>query len=88
MYLTPCLPYLLIDARREARKAFLAFSSDDAKAQLAESESESVQGNLKSFTEQPANDDVQSYQSTPVRNLSMVFVFLILSLNSYIDQIA
>ncbi len=86
MYLTPCLPYLLIDARREARKAFLAFSSDDAKAQLAESES--VQGNLKSFTEQPANDDVQSYQSTPVRNLSMVFVFLILSLNSYIDQIA
>lgn len=86
MYLTPCLPYLLIDARREARKAFLAFSSDDAKAQLTESES--VQGNLKSFTEQPANDDVQSYQSTPVRNLSMVFVFLILSLNSYIDQIA
>uniref|UniRef100_A0A2N9HKB2 G patch domain-containing protein n=1 Tax=Fagus sylvatica TaxID=28930 RepID=A0A2N9HKB2_FAGSY len=78
----------LYDARREARKAFLAFSSDDAKAQLAESESESVQGNLKSFTEQPANDDVQSYQSTPVRNLSMVFVFLILSLNSYIDQIA
>ena len=86
MYLTPCLPYLLIDARREARKAFLAFSSDDAKAQLTESES--VQGNLKSFTEQPANGDVQSYQSTPVRNLSMVFVFLILSLNSYIDQIA
>lgn len=74
MYLTPCLCYLLIDARREARKAFLAFSSDDAKAQLAESES--VQGNLESITEQPTNDDVQSYQSTPVRNLPMVFLVL------------
>nr|XP_023874748.1 G patch domain-containing protein TGH-like isoform X1 [Quercus suber]POE83129.1 g patch domain-containing protein tgh [Quercus suber] len=57
-------PNSLYDARREARKAFLAFSSDDAKAQLAESES--VQGNLESITEQPTNDDVQSYQSTPV----------------------
>lgn len=55
---------LLYDARREARKAFLAFSSDDAKAQFAESEP--VQGDLGSFTEQPANDVVQSYQSTPV----------------------
>lgn len=74
MYLTLCLCYLLIDARREARKAFLAFSSDDAKAQLTESES--VQGNLESITEQPTNDDVQSYQSTPVRNLPTVFLVL------------
>lgn len=54
----------LYDARREARKAFLAFSSDDAKAQLADSEP--VQGNLEIFSEQRANDDVQSYQNTPV----------------------
>ncbi|KAG2667261.1 hypothetical protein I3760_15G105100 [Carya illinoinensis] len=51
------------DARREARKAFLAFSSDDAKAQLAESEP--VKGNIESSMEQPAND-VLSYESTPV----------------------
>ncbi|XP_062159896.1 G patch domain-containing protein TGH [Alnus glutinosa] len=54
----------LYDAHREARKAFLAFSSDDAKAQLADSEP--VQGDLEIFTEQHANDDVQSYQNTPV----------------------
>ncbi|XP_059453445.1 G patch domain-containing protein TGH isoform X2 [Corylus avellana] len=54
----------LYDARREARKAFLAFSSDDAKAELTDSEP--VQGDLEFFTEKRANDDVQSYQNTPV----------------------
>jgi hypothetical protein len=62
----------------------LAFSSDDAKAQLADSEP--VQGNLEIFSEQRANDDVQSYQNTPVRNFPMAFCFL--PLNPYIDQIA
>lgn len=54
----------LYDARREARKAFLAFSSDDGKAQLVDSKP--VQGDLETFTEWPANDDVQSRRSTPV----------------------
>ncbi|XP_042962569.1 G patch domain-containing protein TGH-like [Carya illinoinensis] len=58
------------DARREARKAFLAFSSDDSKAQLAESEP--VKGNIESSTEPPANDDVLSYKSTPVRNFPYI----------------
>ncbi|KAG7944454.1 hypothetical protein I3843_15G103100 [Carya illinoinensis] len=58
------------DARREARKAFLAFSSDDSKAQLAESEP--VKGNIESSTERPANDDVLSYKSTPVRNFPYI----------------
>lgn len=75
---------LLTDARREARKAFLAFSSDDAKAEITDSEP--VQGDLEFFTEKRANDDVQSYQNTPVRNFPMVFCFLPLS--PCIDQIA
>ncbi|KAM1186657.1 hypothetical protein ACFX1Q_016562 [Malus domestica] len=52
------------DARREARKAFLAFSSSDAKAQLADSEP--VHGEMEDHIELPASDDVQSSQSTPV----------------------
>jgi hypothetical protein len=52
----------------------LAFSSDEAKAQLADSEP--VQGDLEIFTEQHANDDVQSYQNTPVRKFPLVFCFL------------
>lgn len=62
----------------------MAFSSDDAKAQLADSEP--VQGDLEIFTEQRANDDVQSYQNTTVRKFPMVFCFL--PLNPYIDQTA
>jgi hypothetical protein len=54
----------------------LAFSSDDAKAELTESEP--VQGDLEFFTEKHAKDDVQSYQNTPVRNFPM---------NACIDQI-
>ncbi|CAK7323153.1 unnamed protein product [Dovyalis caffra] len=53
----------LYKARREARKAFLAFSSDDAKSQL---EAEPGEENLKSSLDQPINDDVPSSQSTPV----------------------
>ncbi|KAM5571061.1 G patch domain-containing protein TGH [Rosa sericea] len=52
------------DARREARKAFLAFSTNDAKTQLADSEP--IHDESENYTEQPASDDVQSSQNTPV----------------------
>ncbi|PQM37575.1 G patch domain-containing protein TGH [Prunus yedoensis var. nudiflora] len=52
------------DARREARKAFLAFSSSDAKKQTADPES--VPGELESYIDPPTSDDVQSSESTPV----------------------
>ncbi|XP_024030764.1 G patch domain-containing protein TGH [Morus notabilis] len=58
----------LYNARREARKAFLAFSSDDASAQAAPSES--IQGDLENYIEQPANDDVRSSQGTHVYTLT------------------
>ncbi|KAF2298862.1 hypothetical protein GH714_028383 [Hevea brasiliensis] len=52
------------DARREARKAFLAFSSDDAKAHCTKSETgEDYLGSV----EQSVNNDVQTSQSTPRR---------------------
>ncbi|XP_057951463.1 G patch domain-containing protein TGH [Malania oleifera] len=54
----------LYDARREARKAFLALSSDDATAELVDSEH--VKSDLVNDLELPAKDDVQSSQSTPV----------------------
>lgn len=52
------------DARREARKAFLAFSSNDAKTLPADSEP--VHDKPENYIEQPASDDVQSSQNTPV----------------------
>lgn len=52
------------DARREARKALLAFSCDDAKTHLPDSEP--VESSRESFLEHPVNDDVRSSQSTPV----------------------
>ncbi|KAK9278310.1 hypothetical protein L1049_027875 [Liquidambar formosana] len=52
------------DARREARKAFLAFSSDDTKAEFAGAEP--GKSELENIMEQPANNDAQSSQSTPV----------------------
>ncbi|XP_050377487.1 G patch domain-containing protein TGH [Argentina anserina] len=52
------------DARREARKAFLAFSTNDAKTQQADLEPSLDKSEY--YTEQPASDDVQSSQSTPV----------------------
>ncbi|KAF3437303.1 hypothetical protein FNV43_RR20056 [Rhamnella rubrinervis] len=54
----------LYDARREARKAFLAFSSDDAKAQLSEPEANT--GDHENDVEQPASDDVHSSQNKHV----------------------
>ncbi|PON62061.1 G-patch domain containing protein [Parasponia andersonii] len=56
------------DVKREARKAFLAFSSDDAKAQAADSES--IQGDLENYIEQPASDEVISSQGTCVYGLT------------------
>ncbi|KAF5734090.1 putative RNA binding protein [Tripterygium wilfordii] len=52
----------LTDVRREARKAFLALSSDDAKAQLADSEL--AEGDLESCMKHTGNDDVAASQST------------------------
>ncbi|KAJ1392320.1 SWAP/Surp [Sesbania bispinosa] len=54
----------LYDARRQARRAFLAFSSDDTKVKVTESEP--IKGCIENFPEQPVNDDVQPSKSTPV----------------------
>ncbi|KAL6319242.1 hypothetical protein AAG906_013916 [Vitis piasezkii] len=54
----------LYDARREARKAFLALSSDDVSTDLAVSEG--VKSDLQNVIELPANDDLKSSESTPV----------------------
>ncbi|KAJ1394714.1 G patch domain-containing protein, N-terminal [Sesbania bispinosa] len=53
-----------VDARRQARKAFLALSSDDTKVKVTESEP--IKGDIENFPEQPVNDDVQPSKSTPV----------------------
>ncbi|TXG51534.1 hypothetical protein EZV62_024058 [Acer yangbiense] len=53
----------LYESRREARKALLAFSSDDAKTQLTDSGC--GESHLESSVEQPVNDDVQYSRSTP-----------------------
>ncbi|XP_010265340.1 PREDICTED: G patch domain-containing protein TGH [Nelumbo nucifera] len=53
----------LYDVRREARKAFLAFSSDDAKT--SSDQSEPVIRDHETTIEQP-NDNIYSSQSTPV----------------------
>lgn len=53
------------DARREARKAFLAFSSEDASAELVGSEL--VEGELQNVTELPTGDVKQLSRTTPVR---------------------
>ncbi|KAL6318921.1 hypothetical protein AAG906_001394 [Vitis piasezkii] len=54
----------LYDVRREARKAFLALSSDDVRTDLAVSEG--VKSDLQNVIELPANDDLKSSESTPV----------------------
>ncbi|KAK6276040.1 hypothetical protein POUND7_005749 [Theobroma cacao] len=54
----------LYDARREARKAFLAFASDDTKA--SHPDHEPVEGQPESLAEQPATNDAKSSQSLPV----------------------
>ncbi|KAH7852238.1 hypothetical protein Vadar_022361 [Vaccinium darrowii] len=54
----------LYDARREARKAFLALSSDDKAAQ--HTGSDDVKGDLENVVELPMDNDHQSPHSTPV----------------------
>lgn len=54
----------LNDARREARRAFLAFSSDDTKAKYGDTELD--EDDLKSNLHRPVNDDDKSSRSTPV----------------------
>ncbi|XVE56710.1 hypothetical protein DITRI_Ditri04bG0032700 [Diplodiscus trichospermus] len=56
----------LYDVRREARKAFLAFASEDTKAPHP-SDYEPIKGEPESFVEQPtADDDARSSQSFPM----------------------
>jgi len=55
-----------VDARRQARRAFIAFSSDDTKVKVTQSEP--TKGDIVNFPDQPVNDDTQSSKSTPVRN--------------------
>ncbi|KAK6250154.1 hypothetical protein SCA6_004159 [Theobroma cacao] len=56
--------HVVEDARREARKAFLAFASDDTKA--SHPDHEPVEGQPESLAEQPATNDAKSSQSLPV----------------------
>ena len=76
--------YFITDARREARKAFLAFASEDTKAPNP-ADFEPVEGEPESFIEQPADDDAQSSQSLPVRNSPCypILLSLFLSLWSF-----
>ncbi|XP_020226167.1 G patch domain-containing protein TGH [Cajanus cajan] len=53
----------LYDARRQARRAFLAFSSDDPAVKITESEL--IKGDSENFPEQLVDDD-QFSKSTPV----------------------
>ncbi|XP_023000780.1 G patch domain-containing protein TGH [Cucurbita maxima] len=53
----------LYDARRDARKAFLAFSTGDTKSEIHNSESFQVDDGV---SPQPAKGDISSSQSTPV----------------------
>jgi hypothetical protein len=55
-----------VDARRQARRAFIAFSSDDTKVKVTESEH--TKDGIQNFPEQLVNDDAQTSKITPVRN--------------------
>lgn len=57
----------MTDARRDARKAFLAFSTGDAKSEITNSEP--FQEDDDTVSTQPAKGDISSSQSTPVREL-------------------
>ncbi|KAG5536319.1 hypothetical protein RHGRI_023931 [Rhododendron griersonianum] len=63
----------LYDARREARKAFLALSSDDTAAQRTGSED--VKGDLGNIVELPMDNDHQSSHSTPVGRLPSCWLY-------------
>ncbi|OWM90328.1 G patch domain-containing protein TGH isoform X2 [Punica granatum] len=54
----------LYEARREARKAFLAFTSDEAKPEL--STSEPTEDGLENLLEQPSESETKPSKSTPV----------------------
>ncbi|WJX90160.1 hypothetical protein P8452_72087 [Trifolium repens] len=54
----------LYDARRQARRAFIAFSSDDTKVKVTESEH--TKDDIQNFPEQLVNDDAQTSKITPV----------------------
>lgn len=56
----------MTDARRDARKAFLAFSTGDTKSEIHNSESFQDDDGV---SPQPAKGDISSSQSTPVRQL-------------------
>lgn len=58
----------LYDARREARKAFLALSSDDSKAQR--DDYEQVKSDIETELDLPIDNDAQSSQSIPVYALN------------------
>ncbi|XP_074371053.1 G patch domain-containing protein TGH [Apium graveolens] len=57
-------PGSLYDVRREARKAFLALSSEDVQAPI--SESELVRGDPEKVSEIPTGTDNQLFDNTPV----------------------
>lgn len=59
---------LFAEARREARKAFLAFASDEVKTQ--NSNAEPTDGDLENIPEQDV--DAKSSKSTPVRSLPLL----------------
>ncbi|XP_028753723.1 G patch domain-containing protein TGH isoform X2 [Neltuma alba] len=58
----------LYDARRKARRAFLAFSTDDLEVHATDSEP--MKAGMHDFLEQTVNDDISSSKSTPVYILS------------------
>lgn len=61
------------DARRDARKAFLAFSANDVKSEIPSSEPFQEDDDIVS--PQPAKGDISSSQSTPVRKIIWVYIF-------------
>ncbi|KAK7292125.1 hypothetical protein RIF29_07838 [Crotalaria pallida] len=54
----------LYDARRQARRAFLAFSSDDPEVEVTGAEP--IKDDSEHFPERHVNDDIRSSKSTPV----------------------
>lgn len=65
---------LVTDARREARKAFLALASDDTAAQRTGSED--VKGDLGNIVELHMDNDHQSPHSTPVGRLPSCWLYM------------
>lgn len=89
-YLSSCNCTACVDARRQARRAFLAFSSDDPKVKITETEP--IEGDTENFPEEPVNDDVWFSKSTPVRSFCYqsyinVVDFIWLSSNSITNHI-